>query len=102
VDVRQSLSIERRARENAVVSSVKVVVGVSRRDQRELGDHALWGFRWSRRKAHWRLRTVLANARGLPEATNRRAVLGAVLAAGAAVATRVSSSCRSERHAQPS
>jgi hypothetical protein len=30
--VRQSLSVERRARENAVISSVKVVFGVSGRD----------------------------------------------------------------------
>jgi hypothetical protein len=33
--------------------------------------------------------TVRANARTLPEATNRRAVLGAILAAGAAGATAV-------------
>ena len=53
--VRQCLGIERRARENAVVSSVKVVLGVSGRDQGELGDHALHGFRWSRRNAHCQL-----------------------------------------------
>jgi hypothetical protein len=34
-------------------------------------------------------RTVRANAQALPETTNRRAVLGAVLAAGAAGATAV-------------
>ena len=32
--------------------------------------------------------TVRANAQALPEPTNRRAVLGAVLAAGAAAVTR--------------
>jgi hypothetical protein len=35
--IRQSASIERGARENAVVSSVKVVFGVSGRDQGDLG-----------------------------------------------------------------
>jgi hypothetical protein len=39
--------------------------------------------------------TVRANARALPEATNRRAILGAVLAAGAAGATAVLSAAAS-------
>ena len=48
----ESLGIARRARENAVINSAEVVVGVSRRDQGQPGDEALRGFRLSRRNAH--------------------------------------------------